>query len=118
MKIGAKLLKLLSFKDLLSNTFSVSFIRQYTQLVPGGFNAACVSYMETVGVFDPHVGHVRYGLKLEFQGSNFSPHTRKMRVKKAISEVVFCLLAFSREWKFGAVIRGSYHKCISSLQFP
>ena len=30
-----------------------------------------------------------------------------MRVKKAISEVMFSLLAFSREWKFGAVIRGS-----------
>ena len=41
------------------------------------------------------------------QGSNFSSHTRKMRIKKAISEVVFSLLAFSREWKFGAVIRGS-----------
>ena len=41
------------------------------------------------------------------QGSNLSSHTRKMRVKKAISEVVFSLLAFSREWKFGAVIRGS-----------
>ena len=34
------------------------------------------------------------------QGSNFSSHTRKMRVKKAISEVVFSLLAFFREWKF------------------
>ena len=41
------------------------------------------------------------------QGSNLSSHTRKMRVKKAISEVVFSLLAFSREWKFGAVISGS-----------
>ena len=66
MKIGAKLLKLLSFKDLLSNTFSISFIRQYTQLVPSIFKAACVSYMETVGVFDLHAGHVRYGLKLQF----------------------------------------------------
>ena len=57
---------LLSFKDLLSNPFSVSFIGQYTQLVPGVFKAACVSYMETVGVFDLHAGHVRYDLKLEF----------------------------------------------------
>ena len=31
------------------------------------------------------------------QGSNFSSHTRKMGVKKANSEVVFSLLAFSRE---------------------
>ena len=52
------------------------------------------------------------------QGSNFSSHTRKMRVIKAISEVVFSLLAFSREWKFGAVIRGSYPRYKSSLQFP
>ena len=66
MGIGAKLLKLLSFKDLMSNTFSVSFIRQYTQLVPGAFKAACVSYIETVGVFDLDAGHVGYGLKLEF----------------------------------------------------
>ena len=36
------------------------------------------------------------------QGLNLSSHTRKMRVKKVISEVVFSLLAFSREWKFGA----------------
>ena len=41
------------------------------------------------------------------RGSNLSSHTRKMQVKKAISEVVFSLLAFSREWKFGAVIHGS-----------
>ena len=67
MKIGAILLKLLSFKDLLSDTFSVSFIHQYTQLVPSIFKAACVSYMETVCVFDLHAGHVHYGLKLEFQ---------------------------------------------------
>ena len=46
-------------------------------------------------------------LNMAMQGSNFSSHTRKMRVKKAISKVVFSLLAFSREWKFGAVIRGS-----------
>ena len=32
-----------------------------------------------------------------YQGSNFSSLTRKMGVKKAISEVVFSLLAFSRE---------------------
>ena len=32
-----------------------------------------------------------------YQCSNFSSHTRKMRVKKANSEVVFSLLAFSRE---------------------
>ena len=32
-----------------------------------------------------------------YQGSNFSSHTRKMQVKKVISEVVFFLLAFSRE---------------------
>ena len=31
------------------------------------------------------------------QGSNFSSHTRKMRIKKANSEVVFSLLEFSRE---------------------
>ena len=31
----------------------------------------------------------------------------KCELKKAISEFVFSLLAFSREWKFGAVIRGS-----------
>ena len=30
-------------------------------------------------------------------GVNFSSHTRKMQVKKVISEVVFSLLAFSRE---------------------
>ena len=54
----------MSFKDLLSNTFSVSFIHQYTQLVSGIFKAACVSYMETVGVFDLDAGHVRYGLKI------------------------------------------------------
>ena len=42
------------------------------------------------------------------QGSNFSSRTRKMQVKKAISEVVFSLLAFSHEWKLGAVFRGSY----------
>ena len=36
-----------------------------------------------------------------------------MRVKKAISEVVFSLLAFSREWKFGAVISGSYPSPVS-----
>ena len=60
------MLKLLSFKDLLSNTFSVSFIRHYTQLLPGVFKAAHVSYMKTVGVFDLHAGHVGYGLKLEF----------------------------------------------------
>ena len=41
-----------------------------------------------------------------------------MRVKKAISEVVFSLLAFSRERKLGAVIRGSYPRYKSSLQFP
>ena len=52
------------------------------------------------------------------QGSNLSSHTRKMRVKKPISEVVFSLLAFSREWKFGAVICGSYPRYKSSLQFP
>ena len=51
------------------------------------------------------------------QGSNFSSHTRKMRVKKAISEEVFSQLAFSHEWKFGAVIRGSYPRYKSSLQF-
>ena len=45
----------------------VSFIRQYTQLVPGIFKATCVSYMETVGIFDLHAVHVRYGLKLEFK---------------------------------------------------
>ena len=50
--------------------------------------------------------------------SNLSSHTRKMRVKKAISEVVFSLLAFSREWKFCAVIRGSYPRYKSSLEFP
>ena len=60
------MLKLLSFKDLSSNTFSVSFIHQYTQLVPGVFKTACVFYMEIVGVFDLHAGHVRFGLKLEF----------------------------------------------------
>ena len=52
------------------------------------------------------------------QGSNFSSHACKMRVKKAISEVVFSLLAFFRGWKFWAVIRGSYPRYISSLQFP
>ena len=40
-----------------------------------------------------------------------------MRVKKSISEVVFSLLAFSREWKFVAVIRVSYPRYKSSLQF-
>ena len=44
----------------------------------------------------------------QFQVSNFSSHTRIMRVIKAISEVVFSLLAFSRELKFGAVIRCFY----------
>ena len=58
MKISAKLLKLLSFKDLLSNIFSVSFIGQYTQLVPDVFKAPHVFYMETVGVFDLLAGHV------------------------------------------------------------
>ena len=58
-----KLFKLLSFKELLLNTFSVCFIGQYTQLV---FEAPSVSYMETVGVFDLLARHVRYGLKLEF----------------------------------------------------
>ena len=52
------------------------------------------------------------------QGSNFSSHTRKMRVKKAISEVVFSLLAFYCDWKFVAVIRGPYPRYKSSLQFP
>ena len=52
------------------------------------------------------------------QGSDFSSHTRKMRVKKAISEVVFSLLAFSCEWKFWAVIRGSNPRYKSSLEFP
>ena len=61
----------------------------------------------------PGCAHIPQNLAV--QGSNF---TRKMRVKKAISEVVFSLLAFSYEWKFVAVIRGSYPSYKSSLQFP
>ena len=38
-----------------------------------------------------------------------------MLVKKAISEEVFSLLAFSCEWKFGAVICGSYPRYINLL---
>ena len=63
-----------------------------------------------------------YGYSLGAQGSNFSSHTRKMRVKKAISEVVFSLLAFSREWKLGLLfvvlnldinLLSSFLKCCS-----
>ena len=60
---------------------------------------------------------LEWELNGENQGSNFSLHTRKMQVKKQL-EVVFSLLAFSGEWKFGAFICGSYPRYKSSLQFP
>ena len=45
----------------------------------------------------PVLASVIFNTVAAYQGSNLSSHTRKMRVKKAISEVVFSLLAFSRE---------------------
>ena len=55
-------MKLLNFKKVLLGIiayFFCHFIDQYTQLVPGIFDAPHVFGMETVGVFDLLAGHVR-----------------------------------------------------------